>query len=135
MCPRCNCPAERVHSRYERWLGDAAIGGRQTLIPLRVRRLFCDNEEVRRPDLRGTGPGPDGAIPCGSPVLRAMLEAIGLALAGRAGARLAEVLGLPASRSTLLRLVPEPQTNSVAVLVSTISRYDAAMSTARSWCT
>lgn len=107
----------------------------QTLIPLRVRRLFCDNEEVRRPDLRGTGPGPDGAIPCGSPVLRAMLEAIGLALAGRAGARLAEVLGLPASRSTLLRLVPEPQTNSVAVLVSTISRYDAAMSTAQSWST
>lgn len=124
-----------MHSRYERWLDNAAIGGRHTLIPLRVRRLFCDNEEVRRPDLRGTGPGPDGGIPCGSPVLRAMSEAIGLALAGRAGARLAEVLGLPASRSTLLRLVPEPQTNSVAVLVSTISRYDAAMSTARSWST
>jgi hypothetical protein len=67
-----------------------------------------------------------------------MLEAIGLALAGRAAARLAEVLGLPASRSTLLRLVralPEPQTSSVAVLVSTIPRYDAAMSTARSWST
>jgi transposase len=48
-----------------------------------------------------------------------MLEAIGLALAGRAGARLAEVLGLPASRSTMLRLVralPEPEVGSVAVL-------------------
>jgi transposase len=48
-----------------------------------------------------------------------MLEAIGLALAGRAGARLAEVLAMPASRSTLLRLVralPEPEVGSVPVL-------------------
>jgi transposase len=47
------------------------------------------------------------------------LEAIGLALAGRAGARLAGALGLPASRSTLLRLVralPNPGPAGVAVL-------------------
>jgi transposase len=54
-----------------------------------------------------------------SPLLRGMLEAIGLALAGRAGARLGEVLGLPVSRSTMLRLVraiPEPEVGAVAVL-------------------
>jgi hypothetical protein len=34
-----------------------------------------------------------------------LLEAIGLALAGRAGARLVERLGAPVSRMTLLRLV------------------------------
>jgi hypothetical protein len=53
------------------------------------------------------------------PLLRGMLEAIGLALAGRDGARLAEVLGLQVSRSTMLRLVralPEPEVGSVAVL-------------------
>src|SRR5262249_19808440 len=40
-----------------------------------------------------------------------MLEAIGLALAGRAGTRMATHLGAPASRDTLLRLVramPDP---------------------------
>jgi transposase len=119
VCPRCNCPAERVHSRYERWLDDAAIGGRPTLIRLRVRRLFCDNEKCDARTFAEQVPGL--TVPYGrrSPVLRAMLEAVGLALAGRAGARLAEVLGLPVSRSTLLRLVralPEPQTGSVAVL-------------------
>lgn len=48
-----------------------------------------------------------------------MLETIGLALAGRAGARLAEGLGLPVSRSTLprlLRALPDPQGERVAVL-------------------
>jgi transposase len=44
--------------------------------------------------------------------LRSTLAAVGLALAGRAGARLAAVLGVSVSRSTVLRLVdalPEPE--------------------------
>jgi hypothetical protein len=48
-----------------------------------------------------------------------MLETIGLALSGRVGSLLAEVLGLPASRSTLLRLIrtlPEPPNGSIVVL-------------------
>ena len=46
-----------------------------------------------------------------TPLLRGMLEAIALALAGRAGARLAGGFGLPAGRSTMLRLLralPDP---------------------------
>lgn len=52
-------------------------------------------------------------------LLRAMLESIGLAPAGRAGARLATGLGLSVSRTVLLRLVralPDPQAGTVAVL-------------------
>ena len=48
-----------------------------------------------------------------------MLAAVGLALAGRAGARLGAGLGLAASRSTLLRMIrrlPDPQVGAVAVL-------------------
>jgi transposase len=48
-----------------------------------------------------------------------MLEKIGLALAGRAGARLARGLGLPVGRATMLRLVralPDPEVGTVAVL-------------------
>jgi hypothetical protein len=47
-----------------------------------------------------------------SPEARQALEAIGLALAGRAGARLASGLGFRVSRSTALRWVrrlPDPQ--------------------------
>lgn len=51
--------------------------------------------------------------------LRRTLTSIGLALAGRAGARLAAVLGMTISRSSLLRLVralPDPPDRAVAVL-------------------
>ena len=48
-----------------------------------------------------------------------MLESIGLALAGRAGARLATVLGLPVERNTLLRMIralPETVPDRIRVL-------------------
>ncbi len=54
-----------------------------------------------------------------TPLLRMMLEAIGLALAGRAGARMAAQLGARASRDTLLRLVralPDPQPGPLTVV-------------------
>jgi transposase len=52
-------------------------------------------------------------------LLRGLLERLGLALAGRAGARLAGLLGLRASRSTLIRLVqalPDPPVGQIRVL-------------------
>ena len=48
-----------------------------------------------------------------------MLEAFALALAGRAGACLACGFGLPASRSSMLRLIcalPDPEARQVQVL-------------------
>ncbi len=51
--------------------------------------------------------------------LRSTLAAVGLALAGRAGARLAAVLGVAVSRSTVLRLVdalPEPEASAPRVV-------------------
>ena len=40
-CPKCGTVSGRVHSRYSRTLADAAIGGRQAVIVLVVRRFFC----------------------------------------------------------------------------------------------
>jgi transposase len=54
-----------------------------------------------------------------TPLLRRMLEAIGLALAGRAGARMAAQLGAEVGRDTLLRLVralPDPQPGPLTVV-------------------
>ena len=48
-----------------------------------------------------------------------MVEAIGLALAGRAGARLAALRGIDTSRDSLLRLIralPDPPVGTVEVL-------------------
>jgi transposase len=108
-----------VHSRYERTLDDAAIGGMPTLIRLRVRRFFCENSGCSVRTFAEQVDGLTAPYARRSPLLRGMLEAIGLALAGRAGARLAAVLGLPSSRSTMLRLIraiPDPEVGTVTAL-------------------
>lgn len=100
ICPSCGEAAARVHSRYERRLADAPVGGRQQVVWLRVRRWFCDDtscvvrafaEQVDEVTVR------HGRR---TPLLRMMLERIAVALAGRAEARLACSLSAPASRST-----------------------------------
>ena len=118
-CPRCGGESMRVHSRYERRLDDAAVAGRRVEICLRVRRFFCDGAECGvRTFVEQVG-GLTTRYARRTVLVRGMLESIGLALAGRAGTRLATALGLPASRSTLLRLVralPDPQIGTVTVL-------------------
>ncbi|MEU1090250.1 hypothetical protein ABZ401_26110 [Streptomyces sp. NPDC005892] len=54
-----------------------------------------------------------------TPLLRAVLTHIGLALAGRAGVRVAAAVGISVGRDTLLRMVravPEPDAGEVEVL-------------------
>ena len=41
VCPGCGERSRRVHSRYERRLADAAVGGQPVRIRLRVRRFLC----------------------------------------------------------------------------------------------
>jgi transposase len=108
-----------VHSRYRRSVADTALGGRRVVLRLRVRRFFCDNPTCPARTFAEQVTGLTSPYARRSPLARRMLEAIGLALAGRAGARLADAVGLPAGRSTLLRLVralPDPQCKRVVVL-------------------
>lgn len=119
VCPRCAQTATRVHSRYQRTLADAAIGGRAVRIRPRVRRFFCDNTACQARTFAEQVAGLSRRYARRTGVLSGMLASIGLALAGRAGARLARTLGLPASRDTLLRLVrglPDPPMGPTAVL-------------------
>jgi transposase len=118
-CPRCGGESGRVHSRYERKLADAAVAGQRVQIRLRVRRFFCDGERCGARTFAEQVTGLTGRYARRTVLMRGMLESVGLALAGRAGTRLATALGLPASRSTLLRLVralPDPQIGTVTVL-------------------
>jgi hypothetical protein len=104
-CPGCSGESARVHSRYERKLADAAVVGRRVEIRLRVRRFFCDGKDCRVRTFAEQVAGLTARYARCTVLLRGMLESIGLALAGRAGARLATALGLPATRNTLLRLI------------------------------
>ncbi len=118
-CPHCGHASARVHSRYQRRLTDATIGGQRVVLRLGVRRLFCDHPACRACTFTEQLPGLTTRYARRTPLLRTLLEQIALALAGRAGARLASRLGLPASRDTLLRLLralPDPEVGEVAVL-------------------
>jgi hypothetical protein len=114
-CPGWEHGSDRVHSRYRRTLADAPIGAQTVVIQLRVRRFFCDNASCGRRTFVEQVPGLTSKHARRTELLRRMLEAIGLA---RAGARLAAVLGMPASRDSLLRLVrvlPDPPVGDVEV--------------------
>jgi len=118
-CPRCDVPSARVHSRYERVLADAAMAGQRVVIRLLVRRFFCGNAECPAKTFVEQVTGLTERHARRTSLLRRMLEDIGLALAGRAGARLAARHGMTVSRDSLLRLVralPDPPVGEVAVL-------------------
>lgn len=89
------------------------------MIELQVRRFRCANEACRAATFAEQVPALTTPHSRYTPVLRGMLTSIGLALAGRAGVRLAAALGMRVGRDTLLRLVrqvPEIPLGPVRVL-------------------
>ncbi|MEV6655204.1 ISL3 family transposase [Streptomyces sp. NPDC051219] len=111
-CPGCGAWSAQVHGSYLRFPADVPCGGRNVVLQLRGRRFTCRNAECGRRTFVEQIPGLTRRYGQRTERLRSTLAAIGLALAGRAGARLADIVGAPVSRSTLLRLVdalPEPE--------------------------
>jgi transposase len=110
-CPGCGQVSRRVHSRYERRLLDTAIGGCEVVICLVVRRFLCLSPECAKVTFAEQVSGLTSRYARRTPVLTAVLEAVALALGGRAGARLSGRLTAGVSRMTLLRLIralPDP---------------------------
>jgi len=86
---------------------------------LTVRRFFCDHVDCSAYTFVEQVPGLTERHARRSVGLQAALVAVALALAGRAGSRLAAKLGMGVSRSTLLRMIrglPDPPVGGVAVL-------------------
>ncbi|MGW0365894.1 transposase family protein [Streptomyces sp. NPDC002990] len=102
-CPGCGACSTRVHSSYLRFLADVPSAGRSVVLQLRVRRFRCRNTKCPRRTFVEQIPGLTRRYGQRTERLRSALTSVGLALAGRAGARLAAVLGMSISRSTVLR--------------------------------
>ena len=95
------------------------MAGQPVVIHLTVRRFFCPAAGCPARTFAEQVPGLTWRYGRRTPVARRVLEAIGLALGGRAGARLAAAAGIAAGRATLLRLVralPEPARATPVVL-------------------
>jgi transposase len=104
-CPRCAVPSSSVHSRYQRHLTDVPWGSRPVRLWLTARKFVCRNRSCPRRIFAERVPELVAAYARKTHRLVTALQAVGLALGGQAGARLAHLLGLPTSRDTLLRLV------------------------------
>ena len=118
-CPSCGNSSAAVHSGYERSVADTAVGGRRLVIALTVRRFFCRDTTCPKKTFAEQVPGLTYRYGRDTLGLRRIHEAVGLALGGRAGARLAELLAAPLSRDALIRRIralPDPPVGEVAVL-------------------
>ncbi|WP_283139765.1 hypothetical protein [Rhizohabitans arisaemae] len=87
------------------------------MVHLRVLRLLCGNSDCGKKTFAEQVPGLTVRHGRHSLPLRRLLQTIGLALGGRAGARLTHHLAAAVNRMTLIRLIrslpdPEPNTGS-----------------------
>src|SRR5947208_5643086 len=104
-CPRCATPARRIHSVYGRTLADLPWAQYRVRLQLRVRKWFCRNRSCPRRIF--TERLATIAAPWARRTLRLAqrLIALGVALGGKAGARLGQAWDVRVSRNTLLRLL------------------------------
>ncbi|WP_345681011.1 ISL3 family transposase [Yinghuangia aomiensis] len=119
LCPDCGADASRPHSTYRRRLADRPIGGRRVVLRLRVRRFFCDNGACKRRTIAEQIEHLTAPYRRRTQAVSRLVQAIGLAVGGRAGAKLAAYLPVRASRSQILREVrslPDPSFDGVRVL-------------------
>jgi len=103
--PRCAVPSFTVHSRYQRRLTAVPWGTRPVRLQLTGRKFICRNPSCPRRIFTERVPALVAPSARKTPRLIAALQALSVALGGQAGARLAQRLGLPASRETLWRLI------------------------------
>ncbi|MFC0111402.1 transposase family protein [Kibdelosporangium aridum] len=92
-CRWCGSRSTVVHGRYSRQLTDALVAGSRVVIKLTVRRFRCVNSTCEAVTFAEQVAGVTKPHSRFTPLLTGMLTAIGKALAGRAGARLARALG------------------------------------------
>jgi transposase len=101
-CPDCLCTAQRVHSRYWRTLADLPWNGVRVRLRLHSRRFFCDHRDCPRAIFTERLPGLAERYARRTVALTEVLQLLGFAIGGEAGARLAAALGLKISPSGLL---------------------------------
>lgn len=118
-CPGCGVVSGHTHGGYQRRLTDVAVAGQQVVIELRMRRFRCREPTCARVTFVAQIGGLSTPYARYSPPLRTALTSIAIELAGRAGARLAQTLGMVVGRDTmlnLLRALPDPVVGEVVAV-------------------
>jgi zinc-finger of transposase IS204/IS1001/IS1096/IS1165 len=114
-CPGCGTPTGRVHGYHERVAADVPVDGRRVLVRLRARRMRCPVTGCPRQTFREQVPGVIDRYQRRTSRLAGQVAVVARELAGRAGARLLQALGIPASRHAALRVLLRIPLPAVAV--------------------
>jgi transposase len=104
-CPLCGTPAMRVQSTYVRTLADLPWQGVRVRLRVTVRRFFCDVAGCPRRIFAERLPATAARYARRTARAACLLEVLGFALGGRAGARLAATLGVASAPGTVLGAV------------------------------
>ncbi len=113
-CPTCGHETWRIHSRYTRSLAEEPVFGRQVRLLMSVRRFFCSESGCPRRIFVEPLDGFASRRARTTDRLARTHLAIGLALGGEAGARLAGKLAVPTSPDTVLRRVKQARARTPA---------------------
>ncbi|MEU7601111.1 transposase family protein [Streptomyces sp. NPDC041003] len=114
--------SDRAHDSYQRRLKDLPLGGQSALIHLTVRRFLCDTRDCPRRTVAEPFAQLTAPYVRFTTRLNHVLEHVGLALAGRAGARLADQLeGASDATKTLL-----PELSSGRLQLGGLITYEVA---------
>jgi transposase len=104
-CPLCQKASSKLHSYYERKVGDLPISGKTVKLYISTRKFFCQQGSCPRKVFA------ERFGSCLKPWQRRLersngqIQAIGLSCGSKPGARVCEVIGLPVSASTALRVM------------------------------
>ncbi|MBV1797545.1 ISL3 family transposase [Siccirubricoccus sp. G192] len=118
-CPDCGEASHAVHSRTVRHPADLPCLGRQVRLQLQVRRLYCRNPACSRRTFVERLPSLIAPRAQRTDRLATAQGRVGVAMGGKAGARMLQQIGMPTSGDTVLRLVrrlPLPRCQAPHVL-------------------
>lgn len=119
VCPLCQQPSRRVHSRYRRTLADLPWSATPVRLSVHVRRFRCMNKACARTIFCERLEPVAATWARRTHLACSALIEIGMALGGRAGAALAHHLRLETTRQTVVAVVcaaPLPPVSAVRIL-------------------
>lgn len=96
--PGCGCWSSRIHGSYLRFPRDLPMSGKLVVVSLRVRRFVCAEGSCPRKTFTEQVPGLTCRFARRTARPRLAFVSVGLALAGRAGARMSDAIGVRVSR-------------------------------------
>ena len=118
-CPECHQPSTRIHSNYQRTVGDLPCAGRNVILALTVRKFVCTTPTCSRRIFTERLPGLVESYARMTSRLIALVQALGLVAGGQMGTRQADRTGIATTPTTLLRhlmQLPAPAIRAVRVL-------------------